>query len=156
VLALRAAAGASFGQRFRYGSFRLGGNYGESSFYVLPDEIISLRGWPVAATSGDWYYLGSTEYRFPIWRVDRGASTLPIFIRSIHGAVFTDIGSAFDNPDQAEAPLVGSGAEIRITSIIGWGLPIQARLGFATGWSPAGGIEPSSPSAWYSRIGSSF
>ena len=156
VLAFRAAGGVSFGDRLKYGSFRLGGNYGESSYYVLPDEIISLRGWPVAATSGDWYYLSSAEYRFPIWRIDRGTGTIPLFIRSMHGALFADIGSAFDDPNAPELPLVGTGTELRMTSIVGWGLPIQARIGYAFALFPSGGIAPTSPASWYFRLGSSF
>jgi hypothetical protein len=156
VLAMRAAGGVSYGDHFRYGSFRLGGNYGESSYYVLPDEYISLRGWPVAAVSGDWYYLGSAEYRFPIWRVDRGTGTIPLFVRSLHGAVFADIGSAFDDPAQPEPPLLGAGVELRLNTILGWGIPIQSRLGYAISVFPSGGIGPTSPQSWYYRLGTSF
>jgi outer membrane protein assembly factor BamA len=156
VLALRAAGGVSFGDRLRYGSFRLGGNYGESSYYVVPDEYISLRGWPIAAASGDWYYLSSAEYRFPIWRVDRGTGTLPLFFRTLHGAVFADAGSAFDDPNQPEGPLLGTGTELRMTGIVGWGLPLQARLGYAFALFPSGGISPNSPASWYFRLGTSF
>jgi len=156
VLALRAAGGVSFGDRYRYGSFRLGGNYGESTYYVLPDEYISLRGWPVAAASGDWYYLSSAEYRFPLWRIDRGTGTAPLFLRSLHGAVFADIGSAFDDPAQPALPLVGTGAELRLTSILLWGVPLQLRAGYAFSLYPSGGIAPNSPASWYWRFGTSF
>ena len=156
VLALRAAGGASFGDNFRYGSFRLGGNYGESAYYVLADEIISLRGWPIAAISGDWYYLASAEYRFPIWRIDRGIQTLPIFFRNFHGAVFVDLGSAFDEPETPELPHLGTGAELRFNTILGWGALIQTRAGYAFSLYPNGGIQPTSPESWYFRLGTSF
>lgn len=156
VLALRAAGGVSFGDRYRYGSFRLGGNYGESTFYALPDEYQSLRGWPIAAASGDWYYLSSAEYRFPLWRIDRGFGTTPAFLRSLHGAVFADLGNAFDDPADAGAPLLGVGAELRLTSILLWGLPVQFRLGYGVGVFPNGGIGPGAPQAWYFRAGTSF
>ena len=156
VLALRAAGGVSFGDRYRYGSFRLGGNYGESTFYALPDEYLSLRGWPIAAASGDWYFLSSAEYRFPLWRIDRGVGTTPVFFRSLHGAVFADVGNAFDDPADAGLPLLGVGAELRLTSILLWGLPVQFRVGYGVGLLPSGGIQPTSPQAWYFRAGTSF
>jgi hypothetical protein len=156
VLALRAAGGVSFGDRYRYGSFRLGGNYGESTFYALPDEYLSLRGWPLAAVSGDWYFLSSAEYRFPLWRIDRGTGTIPVFLRSLHGAVFADIGNAFDDPATAGLPLLGIGSELRLTSILLWGLPVQFRVGYGVAVFPTGGIGPTSPQAWYFRAGTSF
>jgi hypothetical protein len=82
VLALRVAGGASAGDRLRYGSFRLGGSFGESGFYVLPDEYRPLRGFPISSASGNWYYLGSAEYRAPLWRIDRGTGTVPAFFKT--------------------------------------------------------------------------
>jgi len=157
VLALRAAGGASFGDRLKYGSFRLGGNYGESGYYALPDEYISLRGWKVASVSGDWYGLASAEYRFPIARIDTGYSTVPLFLKSLHGAIFVDAGTAFDDLEVTPSPLFGIGTELRLTGIIGWGLGLQARLGYAFALSNMdGAISPVSPESLYFRFGTSF
>ncbi len=156
VLALRAAGGASAGDRLRYGSFRLGGNFGESGFYALPDEYRPLRGFGFASASGDWYYLGSAEYRLPLWRIDRGTGTVPMFLKTLHGALFVDAGTAFDSPDAMSAPLVGVGAELRLVAILGWGLGLQGRLGYAVGVVGDGTIAPNSPESLYFRFGSSF
>jgi hypothetical protein len=157
VLALRVAGGASFGDRLKYGSFRLGGNYGESGYYALPDEYISLRGWQVASNSGDWYGLASAEYRFPIARIDSGYSTLPLFIKNLHGAIFVDAGTAFDDLEVTPTPLIGVGTELRLTGIVGWGLGLQARIGYAFALSNQdGAISPLSPESLYFRFGTSF
>ncbi|MEE2751827.1 MAG: hypothetical protein VX519_10385 [Myxococcota bacterium] len=156
VLALRVAGGASAGDRLRYGSFRVGGSFGESGFYVLPDEYRPLRGFPVSSASGDWYYLGSAEYRLPLWRIDRGTGTIPAFFKTLHAALFTDVGSAFDNPENAPLPLVGVGAELRLIAILGWGIGLQGRLGYAFGLTGDGGYAPTDPETLYFRVGSSF
>ena len=43
-----------------------------------------------------------------------------------------------------------------MTGIVGWGLPLQARLGYAFALFPSGGISPTSPASWYFRLGTSF
>jgi len=156
VLAVRLAGGVSFGDRLRYGSFRLGGNYGISSYYRLPDEYESLRGFPVSAVAGDWYYLGTLEYRFPLWRIDQGAGTLPLFVQKLSGAVFTDFGDAFDTLDEATGPLVGAGAELRLTAIAGWAVGLQFRAGYAFAVYGPGGYSPLQVETLYFRIGTSL
>ncbi|MCB9758645.1 MAG: PD40 domain-containing protein [Alphaproteobacteria bacterium] len=155
VLALRAAGGVSFGDNLRYGSFRLGGNWGESPYLALPDEWRPLRGFPSAASSGDGYYLGSIEYRFPIWRIDWGPGALPFFARTLHGAVFTDFGDTFNSVDQIGVPLVGAGGELRMSFLAGWALGLNARAGYAVGLL-GGGYGPTDVGAWYFRLGTSF
>jgi hypothetical protein len=53
VLALWASGGASLGDDLQYGSFRLGGSYGDSPFYQLPEDWRPLRGFPPAVDGGD-------------------------------------------------------------------------------------------------------
>jgi hypothetical protein len=139
VLAWKLAMGATFGDTLRYGSFRLGGDFGESAYYTLPDEWRAVRGFPTATVYGDWFYLGAMEYRLPLGWLDRGFGTLPFFARYLSAATFVDVGNAFfDLPvDSAEASalvgdtLVGTGAEIRGTAILGWGVSVRVRVGYA-------------------------
>jgi Tol biopolymer transport system component len=156
VLVIRAAGGVSIGDRLRYGSFRLGGNYGISSYYRLPDEYESVRGFPVATVSGDWYYLGTLEYRFPLIRIDRGAGTLPLFVQKFSGAVFTDVGDAFDTLDAATGPLIGVGGELRLTGIAGWAVGFQLRAGYAFAVYGPGGYDPLQVETLYFRLGTSL
>ena len=160
VLAARGAVGLSAGDTMRYGSFRLGGSWGESAYYTLPDEVRSLRGFPFASAYGDGFFLGSLEYRLPIWRIDRGVSTIPFFARYLSAAAFMDIGNAFDSFEEigtaAQQSLIGVGAEIKGTAIMGWGVPLQGRLGYAFAVHGSGGYSLGSPYGAYIRLGSSF
>lgn len=156
VLALRAAGGVSFGDRLVEGAFRLGGNFGESPFYSLPEEYRDVRGYPFSADAGNSYYLASAEYRFPLVVFDWGLPALPLFVRDLHGAVFADVGNAFDDVIDAGQPLVGVGAELRLSFILGWAAGLQARGGYAVGLTGDGGYGPADLGAWYLRIGTSF
>ncbi len=164
VLALRAAAGVSLGDGLRYGSFRLGGSYGEGSIYALPDEYRAMRGFPVASVYGDWYYLGGAEYRLPIWRIDRGLGTLPFFLRTLHAALLCDAGNAFaefpasggEAADLLAATRVGLGVEARLGMVIGWGIGLTGRLGYAFGATGESAIPAGSLDGFYLQLGSSF
>src|SRR5205085_9527601 len=89
------------------GAFPGGGAFYIGSFVDLPvvDTVrkiliqggITLRGYPAIVEAGRSYTLGNLEYRFPIVNIDRGPSTLPIFLNRINGAIFFDYGSAFDD-----------------------------------------------------------
>jgi hypothetical protein len=164
VLASKLAIGLSSGDNLRYGSFRLGGSYGEGSVYMLPEEYRSLRGFPVGASYGDLYYLGSLEYRAPIWRIDRGFQTWPFFLRTLHGALYCDAGYAFDAFPASGAELgstlsntlVGVGAELRLNMVVGWGMGLTTRLGYGFGVNGAYGYVPGSLDGFYAQLGSSF
>ncbi len=157
VVALRLTGGASVGDRFKYGSFRLGGYYSENGVTVVPDEFRSLRGFGYGADSGEWYWQGSGEYRFPIWRIERGLGALPLFVRWISGTVLVDAGNAFD--DVAGASMqnskVGVGAELNVAMIAGWGSSIYARGGYAFS-AYGGGIPIGDIQGLYLALGSSF
>jgi outer membrane protein assembly factor BamA len=157
VLALRSAGGLTLGDGFRYGSYRLGGNFSETGLTVLPTEWRMLRGFFPASDSGQDYVLASAEYRFPIVWIDRGFGTLPLFLRDVSGAVFMDAGDAFDELSELQpgAALVGTGAELRGTVILGWGLGIATRAGYAFAVQ-GDGIPPGSPQGFYASLGSSF
>lgn len=158
VLATKLAGGLSAGDENRYGSFRLGGSFGESAYYTLPDEWRALRGFPTAVVYGDSYYLGSAEYRLPIVHVDRGVGTLPFFGRYLSASAFVDAGNAFD--ELSEPALtgvrVGTGAELIGTAIIGWGIPVTLRVGYGFGVVGDGAIAPGSLEGLYWWFGSSF
>ncbi len=157
VIAARLAGGASLGDRFRYGSFRLGGSFTEGGLTVVPTEWRMLRGFRPATASGEWYWLGSGEYRFPLARPDRGFGILPAFLRNVSGAAWVDAGDAFNAPDEASAAstLVGVGMELRAQVIVGWGVGLLGRLGY--GFAAHGpGIPAGSPEGAYATLGSSF
>jgi len=155
VLALRASGGASLGDALNFGSFRLGGTFGESGLAVLPSDYRALRGFPFGTVAGNWYYMGSAEYRMPLWRIDWGLRTYPLFLRTLHGAVFVDVGDAVDDLTQGTSPLVGVGGELRLSTVVGWGAGLQLRAGYA--FAAAGpGYPIGSIGGAYFRFGTSF
>lgn len=157
VLAFKLAGGATIGDHFRYGSFRLGGSYSENGVTIVPEEFRSLRGFYYGADSGEWYWLGSGEYRFPILHVDRGFGALPLFIQSVSGTLLVDAGNAFDDVEGAALSntLVGVGGELNVSMVVGWGGGVDARLGYA--FSPyGGGIALGDLGGGYLELGSSF
>ena len=140
VLALRAKGGLSFGDEIVQGNFSLGGALGEGfmagggAYNYLP-----LRGLPVSTFSRDRGLLVSGEYRFPIVSPQRGLGTWPVFLTEMHGAVFADYGDAWSRgqagkdsiDDFFDDFMLGVGAEIRANFILGHGLPVKGRLGYA-------------------------
>lgn len=156
VFALRLAGGASLGDRFRYGSYRLGGSWSEGGVYVLPDEWRALRGFYPDSASGEWFWLGSGEYRFPLLRLDRGMGALPVFFRWLSGSLLVEAGNAFDDPTaDAGAPLVGVGGELNANLIVGWAAGLNLRLGYAFAVSGSG-IAPGSIDGLYLALGGSY
>ena len=54
----------------------------------LRQSAFRLRGYAPQQFYGSDFNLLNVEYRAPLWYADRGVSTLPIFLRSLAGAVF--------------------------------------------------------------------
>ena len=136
-----------------FGGGMSGGNYpGRGAFFVggyqdlpLVDTVrntliqggVVLRGYPVVVEAGRNYALFNGEYRFPIVNIDRGPSTLPIFLNRITGNVFVDYGSAFDDAATAKFK-TGTGAELWFDATLGYIVGFTFRLGFAHGWASGG------------------
>ncbi len=135
VLALRAGVGVALGGADQFlGNYQLGGN-GVGS-------LRALRGYRFGADRGDSYWLAGAEYRFPIWRMDRGFGTVPAFFRYLSGQVFVEAGNAFaldgGVDDALLDTLVGVGAELRFNAFVLWAVPVDLRVGYATGLTQGG------------------
>ena len=169
VVAVRAGTGITLGSHRFLGLYQLGGSFGDSAFYVTPDSGLMLRGYPFGADVGDLYWLGSAEYRMPLHRIDRGLATYPVFLRALSAAAFVDAGNAFSEPsnvgDAFVQPLIGVGGELRISTVLWYGVGATGRFGFATGLTGPQAIRPTrdtptgtsfDPRIFYARIGGSF
>ncbi|HEY8089633.1 MAG TPA: hypothetical protein VIF09_17355, partial [Polyangiaceae bacterium] len=66
-------------------------------------------------------------------------STLPLFLNRISGNFFMDVGSAFDDPTQAQFK-TGVGGELWFDMTLGYILGFTFRAGYAKGVS-TGGID---------------
>ena len=135
VFAFRGGAGVAFGGEDRFlGNFQLGGN-GLGAFRAL-------RGYGTGSKRGDTYWLVGHEYRFPLWRMDRGFGTVPLFFRVLHGAVFVEAGNAFTTVesfvDVFDDTAVGAGLELRLKMVLAWSASVDVRVGYAVGLTQGG------------------
>ncbi|MBK6684618.1 MAG: PD40 domain-containing protein [Deltaproteobacteria bacterium] len=144
VLAGRLAAAGAAGDPGQRSVYALGGLPVRD---ILSDAIDRvgfgsevIRGYEVAALRGNAYYLGSLEYRLPIFGLSRGYATLPFFIDRLYAAAFVDAGATpIDRLDLTQLK-VGVGAELRLDLYFGYYLGYTLRLGYARGLSE-GGID---------------
>ena len=162
VLAARVSGGVARGDLSERHLFELGGFDAGDPVRVILNPVSApvriLRGFVTDAFAGEAYVLGTFEYRLPLVEVETGAWTLPVYLRRLHGAVFSDVGDAwmpFDDGPLRGAPFrlhAGAGAELRAEVVLGYVLPTDVRLGCAHG------LERSSVSILdcYAAIGGVF
>jgi outer membrane protein assembly factor BamA len=157
----------------------VGGSVGESIISSPGNEYFMLRGYEIAQFVGDKALVVSGEYRFPISYPEKGRKMFPVFLQKVHGAIFADYGGAFDR--KSEYPLsvggspviykdteeqaalrlkkhdnwnLGTGAELRLTGFVGWGVldePLTTRIGWSVD-ATGGGLGPNI----YIELGTSF
>ncbi len=144
VLALRLVTALSLGPDYEE-RFVLGGVGGSSILTAQTDDVFPLRGFPLDKDEGGTgMAVLYAEYRFPIWHVQRGLWTLPVYFRKIHGALFAEGGNTFGNGTEdglgaflekgwrrLQGGRVGVGGEIRADLSLGWAFPLTLRLGAA-------------------------
>ena len=142
-LAFHVGGGTSGGTFPGRGAFYVGSFVELPLVDVLRNQLIqggvTLRGYPSVIEAGRQYLLANAEYRFPIINVDRGLSTLPLFLNRISGNVYVDYGSAFDLFTDAQFKS-GTGAELWFESTLGYVATFNWRLGYAKGLA-SGGID---------------
>jgi hypothetical protein len=141
VLALHAEGGTSGGGYLGQQLFYVGGFVDEPVLSTLLNSEsqggFALRGYPVLAEEGNNYALFNAEYRFPIINIDRGLSSLPVFVNRLTGAAFVDYGSAFNDASTAEFK-TGTGMELWLEFTLAYSLDFIFRLGYARGWASEG------------------
>jgi outer membrane protein assembly factor BamA len=81
----------------------------------------------------------SSEYRLPIVSPQRGIGTWPFFIKNLYASFFADYGNAWNAGENDESSFtkffqnffLGVGTELRGDFVIGHGLPVTGRVGYA-------------------------
>jgi hypothetical protein len=129
VLALRGAAGVGTGDVGVRQAFSLGGSGLPAAGFRFGRRTLGLlRGFDTDTMIGSAVAVANLDYRFPLVRVERGVRTWPLFLRTLHGAFFTDIGSAGSALGALPAAAVSVGAEIASDLTLGysWGLTLVA------------------------------
>lgn len=144
VVALHYTGGIAAGDPGYRDTFSVGGFPDVSIVDGLISNVIlggaALRGYPAYDRGGTQYHLAQIEYRFPIWRVNAGVLTLPVYLNRIHGAVYGDVGDAFTGALDFERLRVGVGGHVMIDFTLGYVLPFTLRVGYARGLME-GGID---------------
>ena len=142
VLAMRLSAGTSAGDAAGRAVYSLGGLPVRDILSDVVDNIRLggdvIRGYELGARRGFSFYLASLEYRLPIWTVERGIDTLPMFFDRVHGAVFVDAGDAPVGVPDLTRIAVGLGAEINVDLVFGYLLAVRLRLGYGRGLAEDG------------------
>lgn len=175
VVALRAAAGTTMGHTEPVGSYRLGGHFAESSYLGTPSQGFPLHGYGAGTMQGDRLALLSVQYRLPLFFIERGVGTLPIFVRGMYFSAMFDVGQVWRRGDyprgedfaQREDLTLGGaldqwfgnlvpGAALEFTAEIipAWNGILRITLGYESGLN-RNGIK-FSPDAFYVQLGSSY
>jgi hypothetical protein len=145
VLVVGLQGGMTFGEPSARGGYFLGGFPSANLLETfINGEMLggrALRGYPVGAFFGDRFYLANLEYRFPIARVNRGITTLPISFERFYASVFANFGDAFFGAPTLSGIRGGAGAELFTDLLLGYYLPFTVRIGAAYGWNERGGLS---------------
>ncbi len=153
VIAGRVASAHSWGdesvrRRFSHGGAgaKPGGFFfGSDAIGLLRGYDDDLRGWHAVVVNLD--------YRFPLARIQRGAGTLPVFVRSVHGAVFVDGGHAWDMGFSAREARLAFGVELSVDTVLGHSLPLT--VGSGASWR-RDGLDVQRGGAIFARVGRAF
>jgi hemolysin activation/secretion protein len=112
-----------------------------------------VRGFQTEVASGSRIASASVEWRQPLWSFQRGVGTWPVFIRTVHAAVFADAGHAWTGEFSADRLMASFGVEGSLDTVVGFRLPLTLSAGLARTYDRATGR---SDTGVYARIGPSF
>ena len=154
VVALRAAAGRSSGDRAARRLFVLGGASPAGGVIDFDSDAISLlRGFEANAFAGSRVALLNVEYRWPFARPERGFKTWPVFLHTAHAAAFADAGHAWSTGFRMADLKTSLGGELSADLVLGYSLRLTVTAGAA--WGRDGQNSSDSATA-YVRVGRAF
>ena len=155
VIALRAAGGRSAGDASVREVFLLGGPGPDSSAMDFGRSAISvLRGFGANTFAGSRVALVNADYRWPLAWPQRGAGTWPVYVQSVHAAVYGDLGHAWTRTFRAADMKTSAGGELSTDLVLGYSFPLTATAGAAWGRDGSGLVR--SGATVYFRIGHAF
>ncbi|HEY4224138.1 MAG TPA: BamA/TamA family outer membrane protein, partial [Myxococcota bacterium] len=146
VVGLYLSGGVAIGNPLLRDTFFLGGFQDRD----ITSDLISgnrsgagvLRGYPSSAFQGDAFALGTVEYRFPLLEIEHGFATVPIFFDRVHGALFSDLGEAWDGVPNAKKFRASVGVELQLQVTLAYYGLFLVRVGYARGVSQGGVDQP--------------
>ena len=155
VVAVRLGGGVSTGDATVGRTFLLGGDspgdgvtdFGSAAFTLL-------RGFSPNTFAGSHVAIANVEYRWPIARPQRGVGTWPLFLHTLHAAVFADGGRAWTPGMQSGAMKSSAGAQVSANVVVGFFAPFTATVGAAWGHDGSGPVSDRVTA--YFRVGKAF
>ncbi len=154
VVAMRVASASAWGERRARRVFSASGpGPALPGFDFGRDAVGLLRGFETDAIIGHRVAVSNLDYRFPIQHVQRGVGTIPVFLRTMHAALFVDAGNAWDDAFRWKDVRVAAGTELSLDTVLGFGLPLSFATGVAWRHDPVGAEDGV---AVFARIGRAF
>ncbi len=142
VLALKFMGGIGISDYAERQIFYLGGPPDQDivSDLIRNERIYGnyVRGYEPLSISGNKYLMFKTEYRFVLWRIEKGVYTLPIFFRRLHFAPFFDAANAWSDRLEVDDTRMGVGGEFRLDIVVGYAQSITLRVGYQVGLNEGG------------------
>ncbi|MBI2223147.1 MAG: hypothetical protein HYU53_18310 [Acidobacteria bacterium] len=154
VLALRAAAAASWGDRAGRRVLGAGGPAAPGSSLSFGRDAVGLaRGFHADDITGYRAAVASIDYRTPLFIVERGLWRLPVFLRQIHAAVFLDAAHAWTTRFRAADLRASTGVEASADVVLGHYVPLTLVSGIAFRRDRSGARDGP---AIFARLGCAF
>jgi hypothetical protein len=113
-------------------TFRIGGNLTEGSFTQRPTRLFPLRGFGANLLEATEAFTAGLEFYWPLFNLQQGYKTLPVFLHRMRLGTFVDAGAAEDSISIDDDILVGAGFELITSLEIGWRRTSSFRIGL--GW----------------------
>jgi hypothetical protein len=155
VLAVRIAGGLSSGDATVRRAFHLGGAQPNLNVVDFGRQSISLlRGFAADTFAGNHVALMNADYRWPVARPQWGHGTWPVFLHTVHAAVFADVGHAWTGTFAARDLKSAVGGELSLDVIAGYSFPLHAVFGAAWGRDGSGVVRDGR--RFYVRLGRAF
>jgi hypothetical protein len=154
VVAVRVAGGASLGDSTVGRTFLLGGSSSGGATDLGSSAFSLLRGFAPNTFAGSHVAIANAEYRWPIARPQRGYGTWPLFLHSLHAAVFVDAGHAWTRAFDRGAIKSSIGAQLSADFVAGFFAPFTVTVGAARGHDGSGLVDDRVSA--YFRVGKAF
>jgi hypothetical protein len=142
-LMLRYTGGVRAGDNVRGAGFALGGVPSQDIAQSIIDSTRFggtgyLRGYEQRAVAGNIFHLANVEYRHQIVTIEKGASSLPFYVKRMHAAALVDGGAAYDGPFSFDATRWSVGGALRLDAFFGYFIPGTFEVGYSRGLSQDG------------------
>jgi hypothetical protein len=155
VVAVRGAAAASWGDEPLRRVFSAAGSDPQSGGFRFGSDAVGLiRGVPEDELLGFRAAVMNVDYRFPLARPERGLGTVPVLLRSVHGAFFVDAGHAWSERFRSEDVQYSVGGELSFDAVLAYFAPLTFSAGAA--WRSGGLPSSDRGFAAFARVGRAF